>query len=147
MPNVMRSNGLRRLSLSIALGFRVVSLSLLASAADDGKDAAIFRDIFPSYAKPITIVIIPAIFGEFIDHFPFLEVVSNQDRAFAKEWAKAIADQPTEDEVFDLETSAPFKHSMSDIIQASSVGDTKGKAVARLTGEDTRRFFGLESFQ
>ncbi|MBC7531311.1 MAG: hypothetical protein H7318_07015 [Oligoflexus sp.] len=202
MLNVMRSNGLRRLSLSIALGLSVVSLSPLASAADDGKDAAIFRNIFYSYAKsqysdaeiqrlifqpksdffkatsiegeaadalkkrgedwsvflpsdlykdgiaapagdagdlnealdqkPITIVIIPGIFGEFIDHFPFHEVVSNKDRAFAKEWAKAIADHPTEDEVFDLETLAPVKHSMSDIIEASSVDDAKGKAVVRL---------------
>ncbi|RYZ75629.1 MAG: hypothetical protein EOP04_33090, partial [Proteobacteria bacterium] len=53
--------------------------------------------------NPVTIVIIPGIFGEFIQHFPFHEVLVNKSSQFSKTWKDAIAKKPTTDTVFDLE--------------------------------------------
>ncbi len=83
-------------------------------------------------AKPITIVIIPGIFGEFITHFPFHEVLADKTSAFAKEWAQAAIDHPTVDPVFDLETLTTAARPMEDIIEASSIDNSDGKAVIRV---------------
>lgn len=83
-------------------------------------------------AKPITIVIIPGIFGEFITHFPFNEVLTKKDSAFAKEWAKAADEKALTDPVFDLETMTTSEKKMTEITEAASLDNADGKAVIKL---------------
>jgi len=81
---------------------------------------------------PITLVVIPGIFGEFILHYPFHEVLEKKDSAFAKEWATAAVEHRAEDPVFDLETLAETPRDMKEIIEAASIDNAEGKAVVRV---------------
>jgi hypothetical protein len=194
-------------SKTLVLSFKTAAFVLLTSialplhAADDGKDAELFRSIFYSYAKaefsdaeiqklifqprqeffaadeassdgvaslkkrseawskikpvdlyndgkspvsevldldkaleakPVTIVVIPGIFGEFITHSPFDEVFKKQDSSFSKEWAHAFNAKPLTDPVFDLETMANSEKKLSEIIEVASIDNAAGKAVIRL---------------
>ncbi|MBC7659011.1 MAG: hypothetical protein H7249_04820 [Chitinophagaceae bacterium] len=95
-------------------------------------------------AQPVTIVIIPGVFGEFINDLPFNEVLSNKTSAFAEKWAQAIADHPATDPVYDFETMAETDHSLSEIIEAASLDDAQGRSLVRVLYMKPL-YFSLES--
>lgn len=74
--------------------------------------------------KPVTVVVIPGIFGEFIKTFPFHEIVTNQQSAFFQKWNPAIS--KIQDEVYSLADLKVIPKPMSDLIKFGSY-DIEGK--------------------
>ncbi|RZA23561.1 MAG: hypothetical protein EOP10_12410 [Proteobacteria bacterium] len=82
--------------------------------------------------NPVTIVVIPGIFGEFIQHFPFHEVLVNKDSQYSKTWKAAIAKKPTVDRVFDLEQMRDLDTDLDKLVEVASIDNPAGKDLVRV---------------
>lgn len=98
--------------------------------------AFVTRDLAPLHAdlakSPVTILIIPGIFGEFIEHTPFEEVLTQKDSRFAKDFTAALEKNPVRDEVFDLETLAQKEVDLKEVLSFASLDNAEGKDMIRV---------------
>lgn len=81
---------------------------------------------------PVTIVILPGIFGEFIDHIPYEEILTNTQSSFAQSWAQVAASPDFTDLVFDLDTMQQKDQPMRDLVAAGSIDDETGVPQTRI---------------
>lgn len=78
--------------------------------------------------KPLTLVIIPGIFGEFIKTRPFEEIFERPSR-FREEWEKLVDDAPTalgSDLSYSSATVKDQPLSMKELVQVGSIDDEQG---------------------
>jgi len=84
---------------------------------------------------PVTIVIVPGIFGEFIAHFPFEEILKNKGSAFARQfqaaWARARPADKT-DAVFSMADVKHVERPLPQIIEVASIDDSHGRPLVKL---------------
>ncbi len=85
----------------------------------------------------ITIVLVPGVFGEFIDTKAFHEVVNTKTSLFRDQWKKIPAAKKGTDESFDLNTinytdpkSGTVQRPLDDLVKVSSI-DSEGKILVR----------------
>jgi hypothetical protein len=81
---------------------------------------------------PITLVILPGICGEFIDHSPFHEVLGYTESRFAKIWKETLRQTPTLDQAFDLDPMKAVDIDFDKLIQAASIDDETGQDLVRV---------------
>jgi pimeloyl-ACP methyl ester carboxylesterase len=102
------------------------------------------------HSHPVTIIIFPGIFGEFIDATPFHEVFSAPLAAYGQQWEVALADyerRHSKDEVnhtlfdeqfsldhlsLDVPGGGHVRRHLSDLIEVSSIDDVSGKPLVRV---------------
>ncbi len=95
--------------------------------------------------KEITLVIVPGIFGEFIETRAFEEIFRKTDSIFAKQW-KTAASQARQknpsgvlDSVFDIRTQAEMAMDLEKLIHTASVDDN-GKVLLKAVLLNAPRF-------
>jgi hypothetical protein len=81
---------------------------------------------------PVTFVIIPGIFGEFIDHIPYEEILQNGESSLAQTWSELSSAPDFTDAVFDLESMQAQQRPMRELVQAGSLDDEAGRAQTRI---------------
>lgn len=79
--------------------------------------------------KPVTFVVVPGIFGEFIEQLPFHEVLERKDSRFASQWQAALDQAP--DEVYSLLELKNVPCKLSDTVKIASI-DQGGRSFADL---------------
>lgn len=83
-------------------------------------------------ADPITLVVVPGIFSEFVDTYAFHEVISRKESSFAQAFQKALANSPNAeaktDSSFDFDTQSEKTAPISDFVRMGSIDDKTGKA-------------------
>ena len=120
-----------------------------------GQSAAIAASPMPTtdidqklLREPITIVMFPGIFAEFIDILAMNEILTKQDSSFAIETAQklaAIEQSPSgRDSMFDLKQNTEVDVPLSAVVAAASMDDSHGQALVRLVLLKTP-FMSLES--
>ena len=85
--------------------------------------------------EPITIVLIPGIFGEFIENRPFEEVLSNAGSSFHKEWQEKLTGLTKSQQagkVFNFKEMKVVEAPISELISVGSIDNTEGKALVKL---------------
>lgn len=95
--------------------------------------------------NPVTLVVVPGVFGEFIDPLAFNEITGNQKstlaRAFqakmkslgaCKTGQEAHCDFTNTLESMRLGSSSPEVHSLDDLLSVTSIDDETGKTLARV---------------
>ncbi len=87
-------------------------------------------------SSPITLVIVPGIFSEFIDTFAFHEVVTRKDSSFAVKFAKSLESSSNaglkNDVSFDFDTQADKEYPLSTFIRAGSIDDKNGQPIVQV---------------
>ena len=84
---------------------------------------------------PVTIVMIPGIFGEFIDNMPFQEVFNNDQSFATREWAEksaAATGDDANDTMFSLDALDDVEHPMGELMKVASIDGADGKPLVRL---------------
>jgi hypothetical protein len=92
---------------------------------------------------PVTIVIVPGVFGEFIKTRPMEEVVSRTNSSFAREVRAKLSEGVT-DQHFDLKAYGQVEKPLSELFLAASVDDAQGEPLYRVI-EFVMPFMALES--
>lgn len=82
--------------------------------------------------QPVTLVIIPGIFGEFIDHIPYEEIFRNKASRLARDWAAAAEGADDTDPVFDLASMELVEKPLDELVAVASLDDEAGEAETRL---------------
>ncbi|NRA46041.1 MAG: hypothetical protein HRU09_13905 [Oligoflexales bacterium] len=83
----------------------------------------------------ITIVLIPGIFGEFIDNRPFEDVLSKQDSNFSREWQEKLRSQSKSQQlgkVFNFKEMQIVESPLSELTSVGSIDDAQGEALVKL---------------
>jgi hypothetical protein len=70
-------------------------------------------------AKPVTFVVIPGIFGEFIEQLPFQSIVDQKASRFAAKWQTAL--QQTNDSVYSSTALREVPSSLGDLVRIGSL--------------------------
>jgi len=104
----------------------------------------------PLKAKgPVTIVVLPGIFGEFIKYVPFEEFFAQQKSAFALGWQKAFAQHANpadkEDIVYSLRRMEKVNHPLTELLSVASFDGPGGKPLVKAVFLKPL-FFSLETF-
>lgn len=81
---------------------------------------------------PVTVVVLPGIFGEFIETYPFQEVFSEPNTAAKLEWEQKFSAHPITDFAFSEEALQFEKRPLKDLIEVGSIDDGNGKPLIKL---------------
>ncbi|MFK7827565.1 MAG: hypothetical protein AB8G05_25695 [Oligoflexales bacterium] len=85
--------------------------------------------------QPITIVLFPGIFGEFIDNRPFEEVLNNKNSSFYEEWNRKLSAQTKTQQlgkVFNFKEMQVVESPLNQLISVGSIDSKSGKALVKL---------------
>ena len=69
--------------------------------------------------RPVTFVVIPGIFGEFIEQAPFQSVIGKEDSLFRRKWQKTL--DGIADEAYSVHDSAQVACRLSDVVKIGSI--------------------------
>lgn len=96
-----------------------------------GKTVAVKPTSTDTPSDPVTIVVVPGIFSEFVDTFAFHEVVTREQSSFAQAFKKALANSSNNaaktDKSFQFETQSEVEAPITDFVKMGSIDDKAGK--------------------
>ena len=72
-------------------------------------------------ARPVTLVVIPGIFGEFIEQLPFQEVIDQNNSRYHKKWQSTLEQVP--DKVYSLLEMKEVPCHLSDVVKIGSIDE------------------------
>ena len=85
--------------------------------------------------QAITIILIPGIFGEFIDNRPFEEVLSNKESNFHQEWMQKLSAQSKSQQlgkVYNFKEMGVVERPLSELISVGSIDNQQGETLVKL---------------
>lgn len=83
------------------------------------RDTAPVAKAVARQAKPVTFIVIPGIFGEFIDQLPFQAVLDDQESPYTLKWASSL--EEAKDQTFSLLDMEDEPRSLAQLVKTGSL--------------------------